>query len=58
MVQLGPGPLGPEFPSLRRTTPWAIQWGQLDGSLGIFGGFGPGGGSSWVVGLRSNIPTF
>jgi hypothetical protein len=32
MVQLGPAFRGRESPVLRRTIPWANQWGQLDGS--------------------------
>ena len=51
MAQLGPVLRGREFPVLRRTIPWATQWGQLDGSQGTFGGFGPGGGSGRVLGF-------
>ena len=46
-----------ESPRLPRTTPWATQWGQLDGPWELFGGFGPGGYPGWVrgSGLRPDL---
>ena len=32
MAQLGPALMGRESSVLRRTIPWATQWGQLDSS--------------------------